>query len=646
MKFYVQGALAPLTTYRATVAATAQSATGVALGEPFSWTFTTNGVPAVASWTPKSASPLNAAVRLCFNQPMNAGVTEGAFSLKVAGTSTALDGSFSWSRNELCFTPAAPLAPDTTYRASVTTAAQSSGGTALGAPFSWDFRTNHGPSVCLASPQGPGAGASWPVIRVGFDQPMNKPLTQTAFTLTLNGTSTPVPGSFVWADNEMKYYVQGALAPLTTYRVTVAGTAQSATGVALGTPFSWTFTTNNVPAVASWQPKSTAALNTVVRLCFNQPMNTALTQGAFSLKVAGTSTPLAGAFSWSGNELSFTPSARLVPDTTYRASITTAAQSSGGVALGAPFSWDFRTNHGPSVCLNQPQGTSAGASWPVIRVAFDQPMDKALTQAAFLLAPNGTTTPVPGYFAWTDTEMKYYVQGALAPLTTYRVTVAATAQSATGVALGAPFSWTFTTNNVPAIASWQPKPSAGLSPVVKLCFNQPMNAMLTEGAFSLKIAGSLTPIAGSFGWSGNELSFTPSGPLAPATTYRASITTAAQSSGGTALGAAFSWDFRTGAAPTGVAAVTAVATGTPQGAQLLVTLGGSSEVTVTVRNLAGRPVALLQPGLLAAGAHALLWNGKSATGTSVPAGTYLIEVAAKAADGGRTRALTPLRLQR
>ncbi|MGE5531291.1 MAG: Ig-like domain-containing protein [Bacteroidota bacterium] len=646
MKFSVQGALAPLTTYRATVAATAQSATGVALSEPFSWTFTTNGVPAVASWLPKSASPLNVAVRLCFNQAMNAAATQDAFSLKVAGTSTALAGSFSWSGNELCFTPSAPLAADTTYRASITTAAKSSGGVALGAPFSWDFRTNHGPSVCANLPQGPGAGASWPVIRVGFDQPMNKALTQTAFSLTPNGTSTPVPGNFVWSDNEMKYYVQGALVPLTTYRVTVAGTAQSATGVALGTPFSWTFTTNNVPAVASWQPKGAAALNAVIRLGFNQRMNTTLTQGAFSLKVAGTSTPLAGAFSWSGNELLFTPSARLVPDTTYRASITTAAQSPGGVALGAPFSWDFRTNHGPSVCANQPQGTSAGASWPVIRAAFDQPMDKALTQAAFLLAPNGTTTPVPGYFAWVDNEMKYYVQGALAPLTTYRVTVAATAQSATGVALGAPFSWTFTTNNVPAIASWQPKPSATLNPVVKLCFNQPMNSTLTEGAFSLKIAGSSTPVTGSFSWSGNELSFTPAGPLAPATTYRASVTTAAQSSGGTALGAAFSWDFRTSAAPIGVAAVAAVATGTAQGAQLLVTLGSSSDVTVTIRNLAGRPVAVLQPGLLTAGAHTLLWNGRSATGTRVPAGTYLVEVAANTAAGGTTRALVPLRLQR
>jgi hypothetical protein len=275
------------------------------------------------------------------------------------------------------------------------------------------------PGVLAHQPQGTAAGASWPIISTTFDQPMNKSLAQTAFSLTPEAGGAAVPGSFAWVGNEMKFYVQGALAPLTTYRATVAATAQSATGVALGEPFSWTFTTNGVPAVASWTPKSASPLNAAVRLCFNQPMNAGVTEGAFSLKVAGTSTALDGSFSWSRNELCFTPAAPLAPDTTYRASVTTAAQSSGGTALGAPFSWDFRTNYGPSVCLASPQGPGAGASWPVIRVGFDQPMNKPLTQTAFTLTPNGTTSPVPGNFVWADNEMKYYVQGALAPLTTY-----------------------------------------------------------------------------------------------------------------------------------------------------------------------------------------------------------------------------------
>ncbi|MGE5531122.1 MAG: Ig-like domain-containing protein, partial [Bacteroidota bacterium] len=385
------------------------------------------------------------------------------------------------------------------------------------------------PGVVLNQPEGSSAGPSWPVIRVGFAQPMNKSLTQAAFSLAVDGSSTPVHGSFVWVGDEMKYYVQGALAPLTTYRATVAATAETATGVAMSAPFTWTFTTNNVPALNSWSPKPAATLNAVVRVAFNQPMDTAATEGAFSVKIAGTSTPVAGSFGWSGNELVFAPSATLTADTTYRASLTTAAKSAAGIALGAAFSWDFKTNHGPTVVLNQPQGTNAGPSWPVIRVGFDQAMNGALTQAAFSLTPNGTTTPVPGIFGWSGNEMRYYVQGALAPLTTYRVTVAATAQSATGVAMGTPFSWTFTTNNVPAIASWTPKSAVPLNAAVRLGFNQAMNQALTQGAFSLKVAGSSTPLPGSFSWSGSELVFTPSALLAADTTYRASITTAAQS---------------------------------------------------------------------------------------------------------------------
>jgi flagellar hook assembly protein FlgD len=92
--------------------------------------------------------------------------------------------------------------------------------------------------------------------------------------------------------------------------------------------------------------------------------------------------------------------------------------------------------------------------------------------------------------------------------------------------------------------------------------------------------------------------------------------------------------------------VAAVASETRQGAQLVVTLGSKANVTATIRNMAGRPITVLQPGLLSAGTHTLLWNGKSASGVKVPSGTYLIEVTASAADGGNTNALAALRLQR
>jgi hypothetical protein len=55
---------------------------------------------------------------------------------------------------------------------------------------------------------------------------------------------------------------------------------------------------------------------------------------------------------------------------------------------------------------------------------------------------------------------------------------------------------------------------------------------------------------------------------------------------------------------------------------------------------------LCQGKAFAAGAGTLLWNARSDTGLSVPGGTYLIEITARAADGSRSRALATVRLSR
>jgi len=733
--------LAAGTGYQASVTTGAQSSGGVALGAGFNWAFTTGGGPAVASWLPQGTVSRDTVVSVVFDQAMNPTATQAAFSLKAAGSTTPVAGSFSWTGNEMTFTPSLPLAVNTSYHAALNATATSSAGLATGALIGWDFMTSTEPAVTLHEPQGTNAGAQWPLIRVGFERAMDQALTQAAFSLTQEDTGANVPGYFSWSGNQLRYSVPGALAPSTTYRVTVAATAALATGEVMSAPFTWTFTTNNLPTVDQWQPKAVVARNTVVRVSFNQAMDTAATQGAFSLRAVGTMTPVPGAFSWSGNEMWFTPSASLAASTVYRAAFITAAKSAANVPLGASFAWNFTTGGGPAVvswqpqgpaspnaavsvgfdqamdpvatqaafslkaagtptavpgsfswsgnvmsfapsaplsastsyqaavtafaqsaggvglgslathdfttidasgvALYLPQGSAVGAQWPIIRVGFDQAMNQPVTQAAFSLTQDGTTTPVSGTFAWVGNELRYSVPGALAPATTYRVTVDATAQLATGAPIAAPFTWTFTTNDVPAVDHWLPRGTVAVNAVLRVGFNRPMDTTATEGAFSLTAAGSPTPVAGAFSWSGNELQFTPAAPLAAGTSYRAALTVAAQSSGGVALGAPFGWNLNTAAAPVGALSVASVPTAS--GAQIVVSLGSAAEVIVSIRNLAGREVAILTPGKLAAGMQSLLWNGKSKTGTQVPRGMYLLEVKAQSADGSSRCALTSLR---
>jgi methionine-rich copper-binding protein CopC len=70
-------------------------------------------------------------------------------------------------------------------------------------------------------------------------------------------------------------------------------------------------------------------------------------------------------------------------------------------------------------------------------------------------------------------------------------------------------------------------------------------------------------------------------------------------------------------------------------------------MTVRVLNLAGREVAVVQRAQdTPAGQNTAVWNLLSANGTAVPAGTYLIELQAVAADGQQARAVRAVSVSR
>ena len=86
---------------------------------------------------------------------------------------------------------------------------------------------------------------------------------------------------------------------------------------------------------------------------------------------------------------------------------------------------------------------------------------------------------------------------------------------------------------------------------------------------------------------------------------------------------------------------------TPAGAQVTFTLSSSASVSARILNIAGRPVKTICTARdCEAGANTLLWNATSNQGTTVPNGTYLVEVTARGGGGGEARALTRVSIQR
>jgi hypothetical protein len=90
--------------------------------------------------------------------------------------------------------------------------------------------------------------------------------------------------------------------------------------------------------------------------------------------------------------------------------------------------------------------------------------------------------------------------------------------------------------------------------------------------------------------------------------------------------------------------VAAVPTGA--GAEVAFTLSDPADVTVTVLNVAGRPVAtVLQDRATAAGLQRVVWSGQTANGTRAPGGRYLIRVTARSEGGRQSSALTSVLLR-
>ena len=203
------------------------------------------------------------------------------------------------------------------------------------------------PGVTSVSPAG-GATSVFPNTNVvtGFNEPMDKPATQGAFTLRRTSTGATVPGSFVWFGNALVFDPSANLAGGVQYTATMTTAARSTLGFTLPSTRTWTFTTTNRPVIQSVSPAANStgvSRSTKVIVGFTKAMDKPATQAAFSLRRTATGTAVPGSFSWFGDALIFTPSTALGASTRYTAAVSGAARDTTGNTLINPTTWSFTT---------------------------------------------------------------------------------------------------------------------------------------------------------------------------------------------------------------------------------------------------------------------------------------------------------------
>src|SRR5439155_1594895 len=147
--FTPASALAPLTTYTATVTTGARNLAAIALATGFSWSFTTGVTPDTTRPIVSATVPANAATAVAVNQTINVAFSEAmdpitltTASFRVTGHGATTDTTavaYRYPSETTTLTPVSTLAPHAVYTATVSTGARDLAGNALAANFVWSF---------------------------------------------------------------------------------------------------------------------------------------------------------------------------------------------------------------------------------------------------------------------------------------------------------------------------------------------------------------------------------------------------------------------------------------------------------------------------------------------------------------------------
>ncbi|MFQ5380305.1 MAG: Ig-like domain-containing protein, partial [Dehalococcoidia bacterium] len=262
--------------------------------------------------------------------------------------------------------------------------------------------------------------------------------------------SPSLAGEGEWLNTSLYRFIPDALAPNTTYDVQIAAGLTSAADGVLAADYVWSFTSFGPALVRVTPDRDTqyAGPRQPVVLEFNQPMDQAAVEEAFSLSLEDTRVD--GAFSWSsdGTKATFTPAADLEPLAVYEVDLPAGLSGlHGGKTL---YGWTstFRTVGPLELAETEPPAGATRAQRWGLRLTFSHPVDLDSLEGRV------TVSGVPQdevVFNWGD-DLSAYYSVPFEPSTFYTVTIAGGVADRYGQTMPAA-SFSFTTEPLPSRVS-------------------------------------------------------------------------------------------------------------------------------------------------------------------------------------------------
>jgi hypothetical protein len=353
-------------------------------------------------------------------------------------------------------------------------------------------------------------------------------------------------------------------------------------------------------------------ITTTVTATFNEPMAAISGAASFTVTCAAPCVSPTGAVALDATNtiatFTLTAATTLAPNTLYTATVTGATSLATGTALASPYTWQFTTAaSAPTVTAVAPVNNATGVAInTAVAAQFSEPMAPITGAATFTLTcvtpcvnPTGTVALDAG-----KADATYTPAANLAPNQLYTATITGATSLATGLALAAPYVWTFTTGTTTDVtrprvaftvpATTTPGPTTGVpaNSAITATFTEAMAPATIGGAsFTVTCASPCVSPTGTVSYQvgSNSAVFTPAAALTVGVTYTATITTAATdlaanelAGNQAALPAAsnYVWSFTTVAAVTGTNV--AVKSTNPAAAQTGVCPNASVNATFTV----------------------------------------------------------------
>ncbi len=397
--------------------------------------------------------PLDGAVELIFDQPMDRDSVEAALAL-----SPKVMGEVQWKNDRtLFFSPQEVWERGRKYVLQLSTQARNVEGTPLEEPVSLTFQTVGYLQVTEVQPS-PGATDLDPYtsVTVVFNRPI-VPLTAVAQQegLPVPLTFTPeIPGKGEWLNTSVYFFrPEEGFLPATTYEARVAAGLQGILGGVLAEDYVWTFSILD-PAVHTYQPPwktAYAAPTETVQITFNQPMDHASVEERLFLQVDGQ--PVPGTFQWVGGAtpfatetVTFVPNVPFPRDANVRAVLAAGALSRNGARhISTQTEWAFHVVAEPGLVRISPYpGLTNVDVYTSVKVDFRSPMRTGVFTDYLTINPPITDV----YVYWGNSDTTAHIHFPKDPRTTYTVTIDAAAPDKYGLPLGETGQTHFTTGDL------------------------------------------------------------------------------------------------------------------------------------------------------------------------------------------------------